>query len=567
MPNKKNSRAAAAPATRQRMRPVGRRSKTAGANPARQKDFSTLLSSFWKFARPKKVATQSGALWREAVRIARGVSELEPDPKDARFRDPVWKENPYYRSLAQAYLAVSKSLEGMIERDAPWQAVEREKLLVEILTSAMSPTNTLLGNPQAIKRFFETGGQSLVSGIKNMLRDAAKNRGMPSQVDATPFAVGRNLAVSPGQVVFRNEVLELLQYQPSTEQVFQRPTLIVTPQINKFYFLDLAPGRSFVEFSVAQGIQTFVVSWRNPGPRQRDWNLDTYLAAVLECVTAVCRITGSRDVNAFGFCAGGITMAALASHLVSRGDPRFATLSFAVTLLDLGTPALIGILNSPRLLDIARARSSKKGVIEGRDLASVFSWLRPNDLVWNYWVNNYLLGKSPPSFDVLAWNSDCTNLPAGLHGDFLNIFQHNPLVTPGAWCALGTPVDLGRITCDAFVTGAMTDHLTPWKGCYRTTQLLGGDTTFVLSYSGHVASLINPPSNPKSSYWTGPKALPDSDEWLRKAKQQPGSWWTAWAEWIGGRSGERKTAPRELGHADFPPLAAAPGSYVLRAPG
>ena len=310
--------------------------------------------------------------------------------------------------------------------------------------------------------------------MRNFVSDARHNRGMPSQVDASGFEVGENLAVTPGSVVYRDEVMEVIQYAPATAQVQARPVVLIPPQINKYYFLDLAPGRSFIEYAVSRGLQFFGISWRNPGKKQGDWGLDTYAEAFLRAVDVARDVTGSDDVNALGMCAGGITMTTALSHLAATHDPRVHSAAFGVTLLDFSVPSMVGLFRSRPLLSVARRRSAGARVLDGDSLASVFTWMRPNDLVWNYWVNNYLMGKKPPAFDILAWNADKTNLPGRLHGQFLEIFEHNVLVKPGGLTVLGSPVDLAAIKFDTYVTGGLTDHLTPWQGCYRATQLFSG---------------------------------------------------------------------------------------------
>jgi polyhydroxyalkanoate synthase len=337
---------------------------------------------------------------------------------------------------------------------------------------------------------------------------------------------------------------------------------MIPPQINKYYFMDLAPGRSFVEHAVARGIPYFAISWRNPGTEQGGWNMDTYAAAVLRAIDAVREISKSDDVNVLSLCAGGILTAAVLSHLSQKNDDRVRSASFGVTLLDFEEPAPIGMFDSPPVLSIARFRSGQAGVLDGKSLSAVFTWMRPNDLIWNYWVNNYLLGKNPPAFDILAWNVDQTNLPASLHRQFLQIFSDNALATPNVLDILGTPVDLGRIGVESYVTGATTDHLTPWRGCYRTTQLLGGESTFVLSNAGHIASLINPPGNPKAHFFAGPEPNGDPDAWRAKAERHQGTWWEHWAEWITARSGEERRPARSLGSKRHPVIEPAPGSYV-----
>jgi polyhydroxyalkanoate synthase subunit PhaC len=516
----------------------------------------------------RAVAREAGRLARELLRISLGSSSVAPAKGDGRFADPTWTENPVYRRIGQAYLAFSGSMDRLVEEaEKSGRDPDQARFAVTVLTSAMAPTNFWLGNPAAIKRTLETGGLNLIRGLRNWVGDLRHNGGLPSMADPQALQVGRDLALTPGAVVERDEVAELIQYNPATGSVRERPVLVVPPPIGRFYFLDLRPGRSFIEYSVGRGLRTFVLSWRNPGKDQRDWDLDTYAARVLRAVDAIRDITGSEDVNTIGFCAGGIITAGVLNHLTAARDTRIRSASFAVTMLDFGQRAPIQAFSSARLLARARARSRRAGVIAARDMGAAFTLMRPNDLIWNYWVNNYLMGQDPPVFDVLSWNADGTNLPAALHLQFLDLFQTNTLCQPGAMTVLGTPVDLSTITVPVFATGAMTDHLTPWKGCYRTTQLLSGPMTFVLSSSGHIQSLVNPPGNPKASYYTGPQPGHDADQWLAAATRHPGSWWQAWADWITPHSGAERPAPQSLGSSAFEPITEAPGDYVRRAPG
>jgi polyhydroxyalkanoate synthase len=506
--------------------------------------------------------SRSARLSREAGRIVIGRSPIEPPQRDWRFADPTWQGNPLYRRVMQLYLAWCREMDDLVASAAlGWRDAERAQFMMSIVTSALAPTNTLLGNPAVLKRTFETGGANLVRGGRQRIDDLRHNGGMPAQIKRGHFTVGRDLAATPGAVVHRDEVCELLQYAPTTSLVQQRPVLMVPPQINKYYFMDLAPGRSFVEYAVSRGIPFFTLSWRNAGPEQGQWNFDTYAAALLRAVEVVCEITRSDDVHALGLCAGGILTAATASHLAATGDDRLRTASFGVTLLDFETPAAIGLFDSGAVVSAARKRSARKRMLDGPSLGSVFSWLRPNDLVWNYWVNNYLMGDEPPTFDILAWNNDATNLPAALHGQFLDIFTNNVLVA-GETEVLGTTVDLGRIAVDTYVTGALTDHLTPWKGCYRTTQLVGGDSTFILSNAGHIASLVNPPGNPKAHYLAGPEPGEDPDRWRSGAEERRGTWWEDWAAWVIDRTDGERKAPARLGSRRHRPIEPAPGSYV-----
>jgi polyhydroxyalkanoate synthase subunit PhaC len=507
--------------------------------------------------------SRAGRLAVEAGRIAAGRSSIEPPRRDWRFADATWRGNPGYRRVMQLYLAWCGEMDDLVaSADLGWRDAERAKFVMSILTSAAAPTNTLAGNPAALKRTFETGGANLLRGTRQRIDDLRHNGAMPAQIKRGHFTVGGDLAATPGAVVHRDEVCELIQYAPTTALVQRRPVLMVPPQINKYYFMDLAPGRSFVEYAVSRGIPFFTLSWRNAGPEQGTWDFDTYAVAVLRALDVVCEITGSDDVHALGLCAGGILTAATASHLAAMGDDRLRTASFGVTLLDFETPAAIGLFDSRPVVSTARKQSARKRVLDGPSLGSVFSWLRPNDLVWNYWVNNYLMGDEPPTFDILAWNNDATNLPAALHSQFLDIFTDNVLAA-GETEVLGTPVDLGRIELDTYVTGALTDHLTPWKGCYRTTQLVGGDSTFILSNAGHIASLVNPPGNPKAHYFAGPQPGEDPDRWRASAEERRGTWWEDWAGWVIDRTDGERKAPARLGSRRHKPIGPAPGSYVL----
>jgi polyhydroxyalkanoate synthase subunit PhaC len=511
------------------------------------------------------VAQEVTRLGVELTRIAWGLSDLAPAKGDRRFADPAWTANPAFRMIKQGYLASAGALDRIVDAMGDGRSAtraEQARFAATIVTSAAAPTNFLATNPAALKRAFETGGMSLARGARNFARDVRRNGAMPSMIEPGAFEVGRDLAVTPGAVVARDDVAEVLQYAPATDTVFARPVLVVPPPIGRFYFLDLRPGRSFAEYATGRGLQTFMLSWRNPGPEQGRWDLDTYAAAVLAAIDTVREVTGSEDVNLIGFCAGGIIATTVLNHLAAAGDHRVHSMSYAVTLLDFGLRAPITAFSGRGLIAFAGRRSRRKGIITSRQMGSAFTWLRPDDLVFNYWVNNYLMGEPPPAFDILAWNADGTNLPGALHGQFLDIFRDNLLTKPGGLTVLGTPLQLRNITVPAFVTGAVTDHLTPWKGCYQTTRLLGGPAAFVLSYSGHIASLVNPPGNPKAHYWTGGPPGADPGQWLARAGKQQGSWWEAWADWITARSGQRQPPPENPGSERHPVLGPAPGRYV-----
>ena len=500
----------------------------------------------------------------QLVEVAVGRSDLTPAPGDKRFTHAAWTSNPLYHRLLQAYLIGASAMRSLVDEvDLDPKSRERARFAVSLVTEAAAPTNTLAGNPSALAKALETRGGSLVSGLRHFARDVRDNGAMPSTVDTRPFTIGENLAVTPGEVVHRSDVFELIQYAPGRAASFTRPLVAIPPQINKYYITDVAPGRSLVEHAVASGVPYFAISWRNPTAAQRDWNLDTYVGACKEAVQVACDVTGSADANTLGICAGGITMACLLGHLAASGDDLVNSASFMVAGLDTSVESTVGMLASNAAIEAARTRSQRAGVLDGNDLAKVFAWLRPNDLVWNYWVNNYLLGQNPPAFDILYWNADTTRLPAGLHSDFLDLFRSNGLAKAGELEVLASRIDLGKVMCDTYVVAGSNDHIVPWTGAYRTTQLLGGDTEFVLSSSGHIQAIVNPPTNTKSSYLTRPgPPPPDAEAWLDGADQHPGTWWDHWTAWLTARSGDERLAPEHLGSAEHPALEPAPGRYV-----
>jgi polyhydroxyalkanoate synthase len=515
---------------------------------------------------PTAAVRQYMALLAELGRIATGSSELAPDPKDRRFADPAWRDNAVYRALAQGYFAWANALYRFLD-DARFDTsnAERARFLISLLVDALSPTNALAGNPAALKKLVETGGLSLLHGLENFIGDLVRNGGLPAQVDTRNFAVGKNLATTPGAVVLRTDVMELIQYQPLTEQVHKRPLLIAPPQINKFYVFDLAPEKSIIRYCLDGGLQTFIIGWKNPTAAERGFGLETYIAALEEAVDAMREITGCGDVNIWGSCSGGITTSAFLAHLAARGEAKVHSATVAVCLLDMAMAhnTTAGLFVTADSIAAAKNASQLSGVVEGKELARMFAWMRPNDLIWNYWVNNYLLGNAPPAFDVLYWNNDTTRLPARLHADFLDLIDANPFVNAGRLIARGTPLDMAQVDLDSYVIAGLSDHITPWQGCYNTARLYGERSTFVLANSGHIQSLINPPGNPKTCFWTAASNAAEALAWREQAAKHGGSWWPHWREWIKARSGEIKSAPVELGSKQNPPLAAAPGQYVL----
>lgn len=515
---------------------------------------------------PVTTARAARKIVSENTQILMGKSKREADKKDRRFKDPAWENNPFYRRGMQSFLATQEHLHDWVS-EIKLSELEhaRAKFVMGMITDALAPTNTLIGNPAATKRVVDSGGLSLLKGMKNLYDDLTKNGGLPSQVDKRPFKVGENLAVSHGSVVWKNEMLELIQYAPTTERVYKTPILIIPPQINKFYAMDLTPMTSMVQFLLAMEQQTFVISWRNPRKEHRSWGLSDYIDSLIQATEVIRKITRSPKINVSGACSGGITTATFASLLAAAGDKRINALTFMVCVLNpQKEDSDVGQIVSDGSLEIARKMSKARGILKGDDLARIFAWMRPNDLIWNYVVNNYLMGEDPPPYDVLFWNNDTTNLPAQLHSDYLDIALHQPFDHPGTVEVAGHIADLRKVTADAFVVAGLTDHITPWKACYRTPALLGSrNVEFVLSSSGHLQSLINPPGNPKAKYFRSTQIKPTPDEWAAGAEEHNGSWWPRWGSWLKERAGAQKPAPKTVGNDAFPPIYAAPGRYVF----
>ena len=515
-------------------------------------------------ARPRLVAERGTQLAGELARIAVGRSQVQPSRRDRRFADPGWTGNPLLRRTMQVYLAAAESVEGVVaDADLDYADAERVGFLLTNLIDALAPSNNPVLNPAAVKAALDTGGGSAVAGLRHFVSDMAVPPRIPTMVEPDAFEVGVDLAVTPGSVVLRTPVFELIQYRPATPAVRQVPLLIVPPVINKFYVMDLAPSRSMVEYLVGQGLQVFMMSWRNPDARDAKWDLDTYGQAILDAMDAAARITGSEQTALVGSCSGGIIAAMVAAHLAHAGQQdRIAAFTLMVTVLDQARAGLAGAVIDERTARLAAASSRARGYLDGGSLAEVFAWLRPNDLVWNYWVNNYLLGRKPPPFDILFWNADTTRMTAGLHQDFLEMGAANALVRPGGATMLGSPVDLAAVDRDAYLVAGITDHICPWQSCYQSTQLLSGRQRFVLSTSGHIAAMVNPPGNDKARYQLAKECPEDPQEWLRRAETCHGSWWPDYAGWLAERCGEEKAAPDELGGGGLAPIGDAPGTYV-----
>ena len=517
--------------------------------------------------KPDVLVKENVKMLGEMLKVIQGKSDVAPDPKDKRFKHPVWQKSAYYKRVMQSYLAWREAVYSVLHStNASPKDKERAEFLLQFLTEALAPTNTLIGNPGALMRIMETKGKSLVYGARNMLDDIMNNGGMPRMVDESKFQVGKNLAISEGSVVYRNEVLEVIQYKPQTKKIYARPLVMIPPQINKFYMVDLAPGRSYVEFAMQNGIPFYAVSWRNPTAAQKDWNLETYIKASTEAIEAVCEISGSKDVNLMGACAGGFTLSTLMGYYAAKGSKRVKSASLMVTVLDTRSETLLGMFASKSGIAAAVKRSRKQGVLEGRDMARMFAWLRPNDLVWLFVANNWIMGNNPPAFDMLYWNADTTRLPGEFHADLLTMYLKNPLVHPDSFEVLGEKIDMRKVNCDTYVVAGITDHITPWKACYESREVLKNTKMkFILSGSGHIQSIVNPPGNPRAKYFTNSDLELDADEWLEGVEEHSGTWWFDWLDWYDKEQGGKKiNAPKELGSKKHPAMDDAPGRYVFQ---
>ena len=482
---------------------------------------------------------------------------------DKRFAAPEWQNNPAYRTLKDLYLLASDWLLRQAGEADGLSEAERQHLNFHLrqFVDAMSPTLQLAANPAALKRAVETGGASIAEGTRNLLHDIKE--GKLSMVDATAFAPGRNLALSPGKVVYRNKLIELIQYAPKTDAVHEVPLLILPPWINKFYILDLQPKNSMVRHLVEQGFTVFMVSWRNPDSTMEGTTIEDYVdLGPLAASDVVREITGSKTVNVMGYCIGGTLLAMTLAWLAARGDQRFGAVTFMVSLQDFTKVGDTAVFLGEPTIDFMEQQMMERGYLDSREMSNMFNLLRSNDLIWSNVVNNYLLGQKPPAFDLLYWNSDGTRMARTAHAWYLrNTYVENNLVEPGKIELKGEALDLGRIRQDIYAVGAEKDHIVPWRAAWRITQLTGGTVHFVVASSGHIAGIINPPGG-KGTYWTNEAPAETAEQWRTAAQASNGSWWTDWFTWLVARSGQ-KVAPPAMGGERYPPLQDAPGSYVL----
>ncbi|MEU7812985.1 alpha/beta fold hydrolase [Pseudonocardia sp. NPDC049154] len=516
--------------------------------------------------RPDAVVRRARELPAELARIALDRSVSAPGPRDRRFTDEAWHTDPVLRRILQTYLATGDTVRGLLaDADLGWRDRTRLELAVDNLVAALAPSNNPVLNPASRKALIDSRGASVVRGLRNLVTDLAASPRVPTTVRPDAFKVGVDLAVTPGAVVLRTEAFELIQYSPRTPRVRTRPLLVVPPVINKYYVADLAPGRSLVEYLVQGGQQVFMISWRNPDARHGDWGTDVYGQAILDALDAALSVTGADTGTVLGFCSGGTLQSMALAALQHRGElgDKVAGFALAVCVLDQARAGVAGAFLDDTTADAATAVSGRRGYLDGRALAEVFAWLRPNDLIWHYWVHNYLQGKDPAPFDILFWNADTTRMTAALHRDLLDLGLRNALVRPGEAHMLGAPVDLSAITTDGYVVAGVADHISPWQACYRSAQLFGGRMRFVLSSSGHIAAMVNPPSNPKASYQVSDDLYEEPAAWQRATPSTRGSWWPDYLAWLSERSGPDRDAPDALGGAGLTLLDPAPGLYVL----
>ncbi len=482
---------------------------------------------------------------------------------DRRFADPGWKENPLLAGVLEEYLARSRAAMSLVETSRLPEATKRKaRFAMQLLNDAFAPSNVPWMNPAVVKEAMNTGGASLFRGMQNFMEDMRDNQGMPRKVDSSEHQLGVNLAATPGRIVFRSDLIELIAYEPQTSQVHAIPLLCSPPWINKYYIMDLAPNRSFVEWAVRHGHQTFMISYRNPDASMRDLLMDDYLRdGLLAALEQVERITGSPQTNIAALCLGGTLTLVLLAYLAARGQSdRIGSATLTNSLVDFSQPGDLGVFTDSATIERLERRMNERGFLDSSEMAGTFDWMRANDLIWSYVVNNWFMGKHPPSFDILTWNGDSTRMPAAMHSQYLRAcYLNNAIVQPGQFVIAETPIDLGRITTPLYVLGAEADHIAPWRSTYRTVNVVGSDDVkYTLTNSGHVAGMVNPPGNPKSQHWTKPHAVREesADEWRASAQRVADSWWNDWAAWAQTHAGEMQTP------VDLPPGDAAPGRYV-----
>ncbi len=509
-------------------------------------------------------------LWQNTARRMWGIDSqpvIQADPKDRRFKDEAWKESEVFDFIKQSYLLSARYVQDVVTHvdGLDPKTAQKVDFYSRQFIDAMSPSNFLLTNPEVLRKTAETGGENLLRGLNNLLSDLERGRGKLSikMTDTDAFRLGENIGVSQGQVVFQNDLMQLIQYSPTTETVLKRPLLIGPPWINKFYILDLRPKNSLVRWAVAQGHTVFMISWVNPDEALSAKRFDDYMTeGYLAALDTIEKATGEREVNAIGYCLGGTLLASTLAWMAVQGDDRIKSATFFVTMTDFQEAGELGVFIDEEQLKQLEEKMEKRGFLDGSEMATTFNMLRANDLIWSFVVNNYLMGNEPFPFDLLYWNSDSTRMPAAMHSFYLRrMYQQNQLCKPGGITLNGHGIDLGRVKVPAYFLSTREDHIAPWKSTYRGTQLLGGENRFVLAASGHIAGVVNPPEGGKYSHWINTALPPEPEAWLAGATEMAGSWWPDWQRWVTALDNERVPA-RVPGEGGLPAIEAAPGSYV-----
>jgi polyhydroxyalkanoate synthase len=509
-------------------------------------------------------------LWQNTARRMMGEKPdpvVKPDGGDRRFKDEMWEENEIFDFIKQSYLlsarwmqSVVNDVEGLDDKTA-----KKVDFYTRQFVDAMAPSNFVLTNPEVLRATIESRGENLLKGLSNLLDDLERGKGNLAikMTDYDAFKVGENIAVSPGKVVYQTDLMQLIQYSPTTEQANEVPLIIVPPWINKYYILDLRPKNSFVKWAVDQGHTVYLISWVNPDEKLGDKTFADYMTeGTLAAIDAALAASGSDKVNMIGYCLGGTLLACTLSYMAAKGDKRVNSATFFTTMTDFREPGELGVFIDEEQLISLENKMSQHGYLDGRDMATTFNMLRANDLIWSFVVNNYLLGKDPFPFDLLYWNSDSTRMPAAMHSFYLRkMYQENKLIEPGGIELLGVPMDLGRIETPVYMLSAREDHIAPWHSTYALTQHVSGPIRFVLGASGHIAGVVNPPAGNKYCYWTNTKKPKSPDAWLAGATENPGSWWTDWQKWIEKYAG-KKIPARVPGSGKLKVIEDAPGSYV-----
>jgi polyhydroxyalkanoate synthase len=517
------------------------------------------------------------SLWQDYLRLWQNTGQrllgqavdpvVEPDRTDRRFRDPAWDDHAVFDFIKQSYLLTARWLVDTVNGLEGFDDKTKQKIdfYTRQFVDAMAPSNFVATNPEVLRATVETRGVNLLRGLSNLLEDLARGEGRLAikMTDLDAFELGANLALTPGKVICQNDLMQLIQYQPSTEQVYQRPLLVIPPWINKYYILDLRPKNSFIKYAVDEGFTVFVVSWVNPDERHAEKTFEDYMVeGPLAALDVIEQATGEREANVIGYCLGGTLLACTLAYLAARRERRIAAASFFTALTDFEHPGELGVFIDEEQLAAMDQMMAKRGYLDGREMATTFNMLRANDLIWSFVVNNYLLGKEPFPFDLLYWNSDSTRMPYAMHSFYLHKFyQENRLVEPGGIVLRDVPVDLRKIRVPVYMLSTREDHIAPWATTYAATQLYRGDIRFVLAGSGHIAGVVNPPTQQKYGYWTNDRLPPDPNDWLDAATEHPGSWWPDWAAWNAQRSGPKMPA-RQPGGGELAPIEDAPGSYA-----